>query len=45
MWVLFTGRTKKRKNHFMNIINNAKDSLIFKNRKELNKYLKELGVI
>ena len=45
MWVLFTGRTKKRKAHMFDVVNNAKSSLIFKNRKQLNKYLKEIGVI
>ena len=45
MWVLFTGRTRKRKKHMFDVIKNAKSSLIFKNRKQLNKYLKEIGVI
>ena len=45
MWVLFTGRTKKRRRHMEEVVKNAKSSLVFKNRKELNKYLKEIGVI
>ena len=45
MWVLFLGRTKKRLKYMDEVVKNAKASLIFKNRKELNKYLKELGVI
>jgi adenylate kinase family enzyme len=45
MWVLFKGRTKKRRKHMLEVVNNAKSAKVFKNRKELNKYLKELGVI
>ena len=45
MWVLFTGRTKKRRKKMNEVVKNAKSALIFKNRKELNNYLKEIGVI
>ena len=45
MWVIFLGRTKKRRRHMEEVVKNAKSSLVFKNRKQLNKYLKELGVI
>ena len=45
MWVLFTGRTKKRKKKMEEVVKNAKSYLVFKNRKQLNKYLKEIGVI
>ena len=40
MWVLFTGRTKKRKKHMLDVVKNSKSSLVYKNIKELNKYLK-----
>ena len=45
MWVLFTGRTKKRRKHMEQVVSNAKSSLVFKNRKQLNNYLKKVGVI
>lgn len=45
MWVLFNGRTKKRRKHMWNIVNNAKEAYVFKNHKEIDKFLKEKGVI
>ena len=45
MWVIFLGRTRKRRRHMEEVVKNAKSSLVFKNRKQLNKYLKEIGVI
>lgn len=43
LWVLHNGRTKERKLRNLNIIKNAKKGLIFKNRRQLKKYLKEIG--
>ena len=45
MWVLFTGRTRKRRKHMEAVVKNAKSSLVFKNRKQLKNYLKKEGVI
>ena len=44
MWVLFKGRTRKRRKHMLEVVKNAKNGLIFKNRKQLDRYLKEVGV-
>lgn len=43
-WVLFTGRTKERYNLYKSLVNNAKEGYIFKNRKQLYKYLKSIGM-
>ena len=41
-WLLYKGRTRTRKQMHLNNLNKSKgEKLIFKNRKSLNKYLKE----
>lgn len=42
-WILYKGRTKKKKKHFLQITNNAKEHYIFKNRRQVNKYLKQIS--
>ena len=43
-WVFYKGRTKRKKKNYKRIALEAKEGLIFKSRKKLHKYLKELGV-
>lgn len=43
-WVFRKGRTKRKKNNYKKIASEAKEGLIFKSRKKLHKYLKQLGV-
>ncbi|MDL2292107.1 hypothetical protein LJC17_00735 [Acholeplasma sp. OttesenSCG-928-E16] len=41
-WVLYKGRSKKQKEYYKDIINKYKDKvLVFKNRKEVNKFLEK----
>jgi hypothetical protein len=41
-WVIYKGRTKKRKKQmFKNFNANTKEKLIFKNQRSLDKWLKE----
>ena len=43
-WILFDGRTRKRKQqHLINLNKTKGKKLIFKNIKELNKWLNEIG--
>ena len=43
-WILFEGRTrKKRKKHLQNLNKTKGTKLIFKNRKQLEKWLTEIG--
>lgn len=39
LWLLFKGRTKKRRGRLLSFCQNHPNSLIFKNRKQLFKYL------
>lgn len=41
-WLLYKGRTKKRQRKYMKLINNHKNGIVFKNRKQTNKYLNSL---
>lgn len=43
-WVLYKGRKKAKINFYTNLVNNAKSGYIFKNRKQLFKYLKSIGM-
>ena len=43
-WVFYKGRTKKKKKFYLSIVKNAKTGYVFKNRKQLFKYLKKLGM-
>lgn len=43
-WILYKGRTKKKKQKFLNITLNAKEYYIFKSRRQVNKYLKSIGI-
>lgn len=43
-WVFYKGRSKQKKRKYQGIVSKAQQGLTFKNRKQLNKYLKELGV-
>lgn len=45
MWVLFKGRSKNRKLRLANYAINHPNSLVFKNQKELNNYLKNNKII
>ncbi len=43
MWILFGGRTKKHRNHYKDIEARFKDKvIIFKNHKQVNKYLQTM---
>jgi len=43
MWVLFTGRTKRRRKFFKTIENTYQDKVkIFKHRKQMKRYLREI---
>lgn len=44
LWVFSKGRTKKKKKYYRNLVNNAKEGYIFKNRRQLFKYLERLGL-
>jgi len=45
-WILFEGRTKERKQKHLSNLNKTKgQKLIFRNRKELNKWLVEIGLL
>lgn len=44
LWVVFEGRTLKKKKKYKTFVSQGKRGIIFKNRKSLFKYLKELGV-
>lgn len=42
-WILYKGRTKdKRKRHMFNLIRVNGEKIIFKNRQQVNKYIKQL---
>lgn len=41
-WILYKGRTKKKKNKYLQIVKNANEKHVFKNRRQVNKYLKEI---
>ena len=43
-WVFHKGRTRRKKRNYTLITTSAKEGLIFKSRKQLFKYLKNLGV-
>lgn len=43
-WVFLKGRTKKRHKYYLSLVNDAKNGYIFKNRKQLFKYLKSIGM-
>lgn len=44
MWILFNGRTKKHRKNYQEIVNRFKDKvIIFRNHKEVNKYLQSIG--
>lgn len=43
-WLLYKGRTKKRRQRFIQICQNHPNSLIFKNRKQLFRYYKENNI-
>lgn len=40
-WLLFSGRTRKRKRKFLSIIKEAKKGIIIKNQKELDNFIKK----
>lgn len=42
-WVFFKGRSRKRKHRLMNYALNAKTNLIFRNRKQLKKYIFDIS--
>ena len=43
-WILLTGRTKKRRSkHIENLNKTNGEKLIFKNRKQLEKWLESIG--
>ena len=44
-WVFHKGRNHKRRKRLHSFATSCKNHLIFKNRKQLNKYLSELGLI
>lgn len=45
-WILFSGRTKKRRErHIINLNKTKGEKIIFKNRNELNNWLKNCGII
>ena len=39
-WILYKGRTKEKRAFYHSLVTHSKDGLIFKNRRSLNKYLK-----
>ena len=43
-WVFIKGRNKNRRDRFKNIVNNHKNSIIFKNRKQLFKYYNDNNI-
>ena len=43
-WVFHKGRTLKRKKFNLHLVKSCKKSIVFKNRKQLNKYLEQLKV-
>ncbi|MDE5714589.1 MAG: hypothetical protein K2I42_00480 [Anaeroplasmataceae bacterium] len=45
LWqVFYKGRKRKKRKRLLEITKNSKEGLVFKNRKALHQYLKELGV-
>lgn len=44
-WVFFKGHTKKRKKKLLHVIDCAKEGYAFKNRRQLQRYLKNKGVV
>ena len=43
-WVLYKGRTKERYNIYKSLVDKAKEGYVFKNRKQLFKYLNKIGM-
>ena len=43
-WVFIKGRSKTRRDRFKNILNNHKNSIVFKNRKQLFKYYNDNSI-
>ena len=43
-WILFEGRTRKRRKSFRLLAKNAKSALVFKSRRALNRWLREEGI-
>ena len=43
-WVFSKGRSKERRNRLMSYTKSHKNAVIFRNRKELNKYLKNMNI-
>lgn len=43
-WILYKGRTKKRKKANIELVKKGKEFYIFKNRKQVNKYLASIGI-
>lgn len=43
-WIVYKGRSKQRKRKLLSIAKNAKEYYIFKNRKQVNKYLESIGI-
>lgn len=44
-WILFEGRTRKRRKSFRLLAKNAKSALVFKSRRALNRWLREEGIV
>lgn len=42
-WILLTGRDRKHKKKYKEILSQCKKVLVFKNRKQVNRYIRELG--
>ena len=43
-WVFIKGRSKTRRDRFKNILNNHKNAIVFKNRKQLFKYYNDNSI-
>ncbi len=43
-WIMWEGRNKKHKNFYKMILNKCPNHIIFRNRRQVNKYLLTLGI-